>query len=162
MADRTNIIVGAASVAVDGVDAGYTKGGVTQTKPQEILDIDADQVAGVIAKEVTGEKMFIKTTLLESTLANIRMAMNEPAGNAWSGSGLALGSAAPTITEHTLTLVGKGPAGKTRTVNIFRAVSVEEIETGMFRDQASVIPVTFECLKDPANGNKFGNIIDTA
>lgn len=160
--NKDQIIVGAAQIEIDGVNAGYTTGGVTMRRANEWYDVDADQVAGVIRKEPIMERMFIQTTLLQATLDNIRTAMNDPTGNSWSGSGLSLGSAIPVAAEHVVVLRGKGGSGATRTVTMYRCISVDEVQTGMFRNTASVIPVGFECLKDPDHNDKFGTIVNSA
>jgi len=156
----TNIIVGAATVRVDGVDVGGTQGGVTFRKNTDWVDIDADQVAGVIKKIAAYERAFVQFVMLESTFANMQMAMNEPDVNL-GGSSLVFGSAAPTPQEHTVTLTGVGINGAVRTYTFYRAVSIDEVEhMAGARDQAGMVPVNLELLKDPSNGNKFGYAVD--
>ena len=162
MPDHRNIIVGAALLKVDGVDVGYTQGGVTQRYAPEFFDVSADQLAGIARKEKISEKMTVGTTMLETTLENLRKAMGHNTSHAFSGSALTIGEASPVVTEHVLTIIGKAPNGGTRTVTYYRAISVDEIEHMIgARDQASILPVSFECLKDPAYGNSFCKIIDT-
>ena len=157
--DPENIIHGAAQLLVDGVNVGYTSGGVTLRRSREFLDIEADQAAGVIAKKVTMEKMFVSTTLLEATLANMLLALN--AGTAGSGDG-DFGEAAPEANEHELTIIGKGPVGKTRTFTFYRAIISEDVETSLgSRENVNELPITFELLKDPSHATKFGSWADT-
>jgi len=157
MADSSNIIIGAASLAIDGVDVGYTQGGITMRKANELTEIDADQLAGVARKVTTFERMFISTTMLEATRENMQKIMNEPTGNL-TGSQLSFGSASPTTPEYVLTITGKAPgSATTRTYTFYRAIPVDEVEHMIgSRDTASVIPVGFELLKDDTHGNKFG------
>lgn len=152
-----NIVVGSASLTVDGVNVGLTQGGVTLRKSTEFVDVDADQLGGVARKVATFERMFLSTTLLEATLANLHKAMNEPSANLVSGSRLNLGSATPEAVEHTLVVVGKGPSGAVRTWTFYRAIIVEDVEhLAGSRESASSIPVGFELLKDTDNDNLFG------
>lgn len=161
MADQNNIIVGAASLSIDGVDVGYTQGGVSLRKSTDFVDVDADQLGGVARKVATFERMFLSTTLLEATHANMRRMLNEPSG-ALIGSQLNLGSASPAAQEHTLTVTGVAPSSGVRTYSFYRAIAVDEVEHLIgSRDAPGVIPVGFELLKDPNNGNRFGVSVTT-
>lgn len=156
---QNNIVHGAAQMIVDGTNVGYTSGGVTLRRSLEYLDVEADQAAGVIAKKVTMEKMFISTTLLESTVANMLMALN--ADSAGSGDG-SFGLPSPETNEHTLSIIGKAPSGGTRTYTFYRAVISEDVEHSVgSREAVNELPVTFELLKDPAHGTTFGSFADT-
>ena len=157
MGNKSNIIVGAAVLKVNGVDCGYTQGGVVLRYSPEYFDVEADQLGGIAKKEKIMEKMFVSTTLLEATLKNLQQAMNQPSANLISGTQLTFGEAALSSTEFALTITGKGPDGLDRTYNFYRAVSSEEVEFGAgYRDQASVIPITWELLKDEAHNSTFG------
>jgi len=161
MADQNNIIVGAATLAIDGVDIGYTQGGVTFRKSTEYVDVDADQLGGVARKVPTFERFFVSTTLLEATRANMQKILNEPASNL-GGSTLAFGEGTITSSEHVLTVVGKAPNSGTRTYTFYRAISVDDVEHVIgARDAPGMIPAGFELLKDPANKNRTGHFVDT-
>ena len=157
MADTDNIIVGSASLSIDGVDVGYTQGGVTLRKSNEFVDIDADQLGGVARKVNTFERMFLSTTLLEVTRENMQKIMNEPSAHL-TGSQLNFGSASPTTTEYELTVTGEAPGtSTTRTYTFYRAIPVDEVEHMIgSRDTASVLPVGFELLKDDEHDDQFG------
>lgn len=165
MPNQNNIIVGPASLSIDNVDVGYTQGGVSLRKSNEFVDVDADQLAGVARKVQTFERMFLTTTMIEMTLLNMRNVMNEPSSNSHSGSQLDFGHSDPVAQEYELTVVGDAPtpAGMTvRTYTFYRAISVDEVETLIgSRDSASILPVGFELLKDPAKNSKFGNFVDS-
>ena len=161
MGDQNNIIVGPASLSIDSVDVGFTQGGVSLRKANEFVDVDADQLGGVARKVQTFERMFLSTTVLEATATNIKNLMNEPAANL-IGSQLDFGSGDPAAQEYELRVTGDGPSAGTRTYTFYRAISVDEVEHLIgSRDAPSVIPVGFELLKDPAQGNKFGYFVDT-
>lgn len=165
--NQLNIIVGAATLKIDGIDVGFTQGGVIVRFADDYLDVEADQLAGVARKEKTFQRVFVTTTLLEATLINLRKAIGEPSSQLFNGGGpgtsLAFGQASPVVTEHTLTITGKSSAGATQRVYSFtRCISIGEVEhLAGARDAASVIPIEFEVLKDPAAGNTFGFASDT-
>lgn len=160
---KENIVVGSATLSVAGVGVGGTQGGVTLSLEKEMLDIPCDQQAGILSKHIVMERCYIATTMLEQTLNNLKLAMNEPAANLISGSQLDFGSASPTVTESVLTIVGKGPNGKTRTWTFYRATPADNVETSVGqRDAAGLVPVRFECLKDNTKNDKFGYVVETA
>lgn len=161
--DRVNIIHGSATIAVGGVDMGWTQGGVTVRKANTYLDVEADQVAGVIVKKRTSERMFCGTTLIESTLANILVAMSEATSQTAGSGDMVFGSSAPTTIEYTLVLVGKAShaSNTERTYTFYRAVLADDVEHMVgARDAIGTFPVSFELLKDPDNGYNFGYFTD--
>jgi len=162
MGTSTNIIFGAAAVSVDGVDVGYTQGGVMLSKEIDVLDTEADQNIGIVVKNIMMEKMFLATTMLEGTLANILIALSEPASNTAGSGDLEYGDEAPSLTEHILTIVGKAPSSGTRTYVFYRAVLAEagEFPIGS-REAVLTLPVRFELLKDSDHDNKFGYHTDS-
>jgi hypothetical protein len=161
MGNQNNIIVGPASLSIGGIDVGFTQGGISLRKQTEFVDVDADQLGGVARKVATFERMFLTTTLLEVTRSNMQQLMNEPASNL-DGTSLAFGTGDPAATEYSLTVTGDAPSSGTRTYTFYRAVAVDEIEHLIgSRDNPSVLPVGFELLKDPSNGDRFGAYIDT-
>ncbi len=161
--EKDDIIIGAAELSIDGINVGYTTGGINVRHANDFLDVEADQRAGVVKKEITMQRMFVTTTLSEATLANLQKAMAEPAAQLFSGTSLSFGEANPTVTEHVLKVVGEGPKDKTtRTYTFRRCISVDEVDhVAGARDAASLIPVAFECLKDENFGNTFGTVVDT-
>jgi len=162
MGNQLNIIVGAATLKIDNVDVGFTQGGVSFRKSNEFLDVETDQLAGVARKEITMQRAFVSTTLAEATLANLQKAMAEPSAQLFSGSALSFGQGSPTVTEHVLTVTGKGPDGATRTYTFTRCIAVDEVDHMIgARDAASLIPIGFEVLKDPAYANTFGVLNET-
>lgn len=78
MGTADNIIVGAASIYLDGVDIGFTKGGATVRYEQEQFEVAADQVVGIVRKARSLERMFVSTTMLEPTLERLRQAFMLP------------------------------------------------------------------------------------
>lgn len=158
--NANNILVGAAQLLVDGTDVGFTQGGVQLRGQKDFFDVDADQLGGVAKKVQTFERMFLTTTLLEATMANMKVAFNQPSSNQSAGSGLSFGQLTFENTEHTITAIGKAPNAKVRTYTFSRAVVTDEV-THMIgaRDQAGVLAFGCELLKDSTTG-KFGSYAD--
>ena len=154
----SNIIIGAASVLINDVDIGFTKGGSSVRYEPSFTDIEADQVQGVVKKFRNMEKMYVKTTLLEQTLSNLRLSFMQPEEHL-SGSRLLLGYGNPCyVEENKIVLVGKSPGCGLRTFTLNRCVSVGEKEYNMNRDEETAFEIEFECLKG-ADG-LFGQIVD--
>lgn len=160
MADQNNILVGSASLKINGTDVGFTQGGISLRKTKEFVDVDADQMAGVARKVCTFERMFLSTVLLEATRLNMLRVMNEPTAN-MSGSQLTFGASTPVSQEYQLTVTGNAPNSGTRTYTFWRAISVDDVDHLIgSRDAASTVPVGFELLKDPTHANSFGFFVD--
>jgi len=159
MASSDNILIGAAQISLDGVDLGYTKGGTMLRYEPTFVEVEADQAVGVVKRGRANERFYIVTTLLEITLENLRIAFMLPSASL-SGSTLTLGyNNSCWVDEHALVLVGEAPSCATRTVTITKAITFNNKEYNMQRDEESGIEVEFECLKD-SNG-EFGTIVDT-
>ncbi len=153
-----NILHGACQVVLNGTNVGFTKDGVKLRQSSTFLDIDADQASGTIRKDITAEKMMVVFDMLEAIPENIIIALR----GASAGSGdVAFGTAAPQTVEYTLSLVGPGPAGKTRTYTFYRAVKVDDTEHIVgSRGAIGNLPVVFELLKDPDVAYSFGYFTD--
>ena len=158
MANANNIIIGAASVSVGGTDIGFTQGGTIWRHESTFIDVEADQAVGTVRKGRSLEKMFVVTNMLEVTLANLRMAMMQPAGNL-SGSTLTLGYNNSCWTDELqIILTGPGPNCGTRTATFVRCVAMGNREYNMQRENATVLEVEFEVMKQ--NDGTFGTIVD--
>lgn len=157
--NSNNIIVGSATVAVNGADVGYTIGGTTVRYEPEVREVFADQAVGVVRKARTSERMYVTTTLLEITLSQLRMAFMLP-HTQLVVSTLTLGyNNSCYVEEMELTLVGSGPGCGARTFAFSRVTTLNSKEYNMTREEETAFEVEFECLKDPS-GN-FGTIIDS-
>jgi len=119
-----NIIIGAATISIDGSDVGFTKGGVTVRYEPEFLDIFGDQAVGAVRKARINERLYVATTLLEVTLERIRNAFMQPADQL-VGSTLTLGyNNACWTDEVALVLVGVSPGCGTRTFTFSKCVAM--------------------------------------
>lgn len=157
--DATNILIGAASVSLNGVDVGFTKGGTTVRYEPEFIDVMADQAVGVVRKARSLERLYVTTTVLEVTLNRIRQAFMQPAANL-VGDVLTLGyNGSCWVDEIVVVLVGPSPGCGTRTFTFSKCVAFGTREYSMKREEETAFQLEFEVLKD-ANG-EFGTVEDT-
>jgi len=152
MGNTANVVVGPAVITVDSVDIGFTKDGISVRSEREYLDVACDQLVGLIKKSKTMEKMLVKTTLLEASLANLYMSWDLPLGSLGAGWG-------NVVNEHTVGVVGPGPAGATLTFAFDRAVSIGNSEVMWSREAEVALEVEFECLKNSVG--QFGTLVST-
>ena len=158
--DANNILIGAATLSVGGVDIGFTKGGVSIRHEQEFLKVMADQAVGVVRQARTMERMYVKTTMLEVTLSNLRKAFMYPSANL-VGSTLTLGyNNACWVDAIQLIIVGVSPSCGTRTVTFPSAVKFNTTEYNMKRDEETAIEIEFEINKQ-GGSLIFGTMIDS-
>lgn len=149
MGDTANIIVGPATISVEGTDLGFTKDGIKLRMERETVDVAADQVKGLVKKVKSLEKFMVSTTLLETTLENIAIAWDQIGPGSFGGN---------ETQEVAVVVVGPAPGGATRTFTMTRAVSVGESEVTYSREEESALTVEFECLKN--NDGTFGTIVE--
>lgn len=149
MGSSSNVVQGSATLSINSVDVGFTKDGVRTRAEREYLDVAADQQVGLVKKPKTMERMFVETTLLEATLANLY--------RAWDMDINTLGSTAEN--EVALEIVGKAPLNGTRTISLDRAVSIGAAELNYSREEEAALEVQFECLKN--NAGLFGTLADS-
>ena len=151
MASTNNVIVGPATLSVDGSDVGFTQDGVAVRNEREYVDVVADQIVGKIKKAKSLEAMFVKTTLLEATTENLYIAWDLPDGSLGAGFGnLSI--------EREIVVVGPAPVGLTRTYTFYRAVSIGNSEVMYSREAPVAVELEFEVLKNSLG--KFGTMID--
>lgn len=159
MGTASNIIIGAANISIEGSDVGYTKGGVQVRYEPEFIDVMADQAVGVVRKARSLERMYVKTTLLEVTLAQVRRAFMQPHANL-SGNSLTLGyNNACWVEELAIVLVGVSPGCGTRTWTFGRCVTFGSREYNMKREEETAFEVEFEIMKD--SQGHFGTVVDS-
>jgi hypothetical protein len=154
----TDILIGSATVQLNGADIGYTRGGVMWRIDSEHVDIDADQAVGIVRVARAMERAYVEFSMIELTLENMRIAMMLPTANL-VGSVLTLGYNSPCwVDEIEVILTGPGPSCGDRVATFPRCVAKGQREYSMKRDAAAEFKVTFEALKD-TDGN-FGTIED--
>lgn len=158
MPNADNVIIGAATIAIDGSDIGYTMGGTEFRYEPTYIKVEADQAQGVVKIGRQSESAFLTVRMLEITLTRLRQAFNQPSGNL-TGSTLLIGyNNACTINEHSIVLTGVGPDCEPRTWTLFRAVSIGNVTYSMSREEATVFEVEFELLKNESG--IFGFVAD--
>jgi len=151
-----NITLGSAVISLDSTDVGYTEGGVQVRHNSEFIDVIADQASGVVKKFRSLERMYIKFTMLEVTLENMKIAMMQPDGNL-VGSVLTLGyNDACWVREHAVTIVGKGDNCATRTWQFDRAIITGERTLDMKHDGLTMLELEMEIMKDDTGA--FGSV----
>jgi len=155
-----NIIIGAATLKLDGVDVGAISGGLSITKSTDVYNVEVDNVRAAVKYVPVKENFSIKTNLAEATLNNIRLVWNIPSNKLTTGVlqlGLSTG-----LVEHTLEVTGIAPNGLTRVYRAFRAISVRPSEHAYLRTKETLIPVEFDILPDltQAIGTELGTITD--
>ena len=151
-----NVLVGVCSVKFDDVDLGWTSDGVTMTVTSELFDVKVEEVIGVLDRVVTDQSVAVALNMAEGTLTNMSTAI----------PGSVLDSVANTLTvgggalqSGTLTLVGKNPAGKNRTIDFHKVNPTGEVGVPYKKAEISIVPVTFSALVNPADG-KFLTVTD--
>ena len=166
--NAANVVVGPASLTYqraggEAVDVGFTQGGILLRVPREYLDVEADQVVGIIKKSKTKEQMFVKTKLLESSFEHMSIAWDQASPS--SPTAGTLGSASAAVQELRLVIVGPGPSGKTRTFTLSRCISIAEAEYSYARDAEAGQEVEFEAIKEDGTGGttlgRFGTATDS-
>lgn len=160
MANENNLVLGAATISLDGVDVGHTMGGATVRYDSTLVEMESDQSNGVVRLARSGEKMFVTFTLQEMTLANLRRAFMLPAASL-VGSTLTLGyNGTCWMDEPEIVLVGPSPSCGTRTITLDRcSPTAKSKEYKMMRTEQSVMELEYMALKN-SSGN-FGTIVDT-
>jgi hypothetical protein len=167
MANVQNVIYGPAKTfQVDGVDLGFTAGGVELNHEVTSKDIEADQVVGRVKTMKTKDGYTIKTSLLESTLANLQIVWGLTAAPATDGSGnnvLYVG-VERTFKNHSLYFVGQGPNGFERQITVHIAQSVAASKLDLKKDAEEMYAVQFNLLPDFTQppGQEYMKILDSA
>lgn len=158
--NANNIVLGPATMSVGGVDVGFTRGGIECRLPRTYKDVIADQALGTIIKKKTDEKFFIKTALLEATIANLYAAWDQAIADVTE-----FGADTVDVQQVAIVIVGPGPNNKTRTLSCPKCVSIGEGPIKWSREEETAMEVEFEALKsDGSNGTPklgaFGTVVD--
>jgi hypothetical protein len=161
-----NIVVGAATLKIDGVDVGAITGGLSIAKSTDVYNVEVDNVRAAVKQIPIKENFSVKTTLSELTLTNIRIVWNIPAsllaGPTGNNNGVLQIGLSTGVVEHTLEVTGVAPNGLTRVYRTYRAISVRAAEHSYLRTKETLLPVEFDILPDltKAAGQELGTITD--
>ena len=153
-----NVVVGKGTIEIDGIDCGHLSEPVTMRLARDYYDVEGQHRVGLIKKVKTKEAMFIASACQEPTLSMIRNLWDQGTG-ANSGTSQKIGQ--DDEFEHVVIITGPAPgaARTTRTVTMYRAVSINEGAMAFDKAGESQIPLEFECLKDTSNVNADGEPI---
>lgn len=166
MADSdANVVVGKGTIEIDGIDCGHLAEPVTVRLVRDYYDVEGQHRVGLIKKVKTKEALFIASSCQEPTLTMIRALWDQGTGLN-SGTSQKIGQ--DDEFEHTIIIVGPAPGANktTRTVTMYRAISINEGAMPFDKGGESLIPLEFECLKSIDNLNDdgepiFGLVVDT-
>jgi hypothetical protein len=161
-----NIVIGAATLKVDGVDVGAVTGGVSIAKSTDVYNIEVDNVKAAVKNVPVKENFSIKTTLAEATLENLRLIWNIPATKLTSPGGdvaklMQIGMSTGVI-EHTVEVTGVAPDGRLRVYRAYRAIAIRPSEHAYNRGKETLFPIELDVLPDltKAAGEELGTITD--
>lgn len=151
--NKNAVLVGAATLFLDGANVGYTTGGMQIEHAGDFYDVEADQSANPIKTFRVKETFKIKTNLLESTLENIKAAWGfdndidaSTPGYRKIGFG---GSGVVAPIEHELDVYGNAPGtNRQRRIHFFKVVAVEFGVMTIEKNKEQSIPVTFQAYVD--------------
>lgn len=167
MSNIANVRIGDCDVFFNAVHLGHTKGGVEFTFEREFEDLTVDKYGNMpIDMALTGQNLMIKAFLAEIT--NDVMNVAVPEGNYALGSSddkLGLGRDAGYLLRQDAKPLRLHPRSKaandfSEDVNIWLAVSTENIELGYKIDEQRIIETTFRALVDETqpDGSRLGQI----
>jgi len=159
-----NIIIGVGEVSINGTGIGYTGGGVSVTKNEEKIEKEVDQSFSPVGIHKIKETYEVKTTLLEATLANLKIVWDQSNSVTEASPTRTLSWGINTsVTEFTLIFKGKSPEGYDRTYSVRKAVVWEVGEIMHIKNDMTAYPVTFRILPDTTvgAGKEYGSIVDT-
>lgn len=157
----------------DFVNVGYTTDGLDVSFEPDFGEVSVDQVLDVAKLYKQGMKVSMKTSLAESTLENLLIALAYDSGHI-SGSkststgrilDLGAGDIGECPVERGIVTVGPGTgdcvvSDKVERVYIaYRALSIESVTVASKRDEVTKFEVNFRLLPEDTTGS-YGKIID--
>ena len=159
MADvQANILVGSATISVGPyVSAGgagtlsdlgaILAGGITFSRKTSYHDVISDHHLGILSRVKTADAWEVKVTCMESSLANLLIAFDQPNASL-SGSTLRHNTNAQTNYKQ-VQIVGLGPTGAfIRTITVWRCAVVECGDIPFKKDGEQLLPLTFGVCQD--------------
>lgn len=160
-------VAGPQLITYKGIVLGHTLDGVTFTYEREFTDVMVDQYGNTaIDKVLTGQNLQLTFQLAEDDYKSWQAAI--PETNAIDGSvgdrvDLGADAGFSMRTESGLLVVHPNrldPTDKTEDINVYKAVSTENIEVVLKNDEQKVIEVTMTALVDESynSGRRLGHI----
>lgn len=165
--DITKVKMGVCSATFKSVALGHTKGGVVVTYVPEFHEITVDQYGNTPAgARLLGERLTAKVPLVESTLANLNVAI--PTGTI-DGTKMTIGSDAGVDMSALAGLLVLHPIANevsdlTEDVVLYKAFGSSQVEIGFTNDGEKIFEVEFLALIDESkeSGNRLGLIGNSA
>jgi hypothetical protein len=163
-----NLFISAKNVALESLSAaarepyhvGATVDGVEIAYEPDYTDIVVDQLKDAAIIFQNGFRVTVRTQLAEATLANLKMAWGMP-DSALTSNKLSIGVPPDEPTERKLLVIGRNPQDFERRYFARRAVAVDTSSHMLRRAEATLFPVAFRLLGDPAyTGSEYGYIED--
>jgi hypothetical protein len=167
--NKSNVLVGYATIAIDDSILGWTSGGVQLEHSADFYNVEVDQEPDPVKTFRIKESYKIKTNLSENTLENLKIAWGiDSTIDTTTTAGyrrLAFGGSSTTEpVEHTLDIYGNAPGtpARSRRLHFFRVVAVEYGTMTIEKNKEQVIPVTFEAYADSSQvaGKRIGYFED--
>lgn len=163
--DTKNVKLGVCKVLFNGVDLGYTKGGVEVTVKSETHKVMIDQFGkSPINEYVMGREVTVKCPLAETTLENLVAIMPgatlttdavdplKKVVNVTNGVGTNLLDIAKALTLHP---VGKADGDKSEDFTVFKAATAGALNFAYKLEDERIFNCEFSGYPDVANGNKL-------
>jgi hypothetical protein len=142
---------------------GATMDGVEVAYEPDYTDINVDQLKDAAIIYQNGFRLSVRTNLAEATLENLQRAWGFADAQLVAGPPKKLNIPVPPDepTERKLVLIGKNPADLERKYFARRAIAADTSSHSLRRADATVFPVSFRLLGDPAySGSEYGYIED--
>lgn len=167
MSQIANVRIGDCDVFFGGVALGHTKGGVEFTFEREFEDLTVDKYGSMpVDMALTGQNLMIKAFLAEITNDVMNVAI--PEGKYALGATddkLGLGTDSGYLLRQDAKVLRLHPRSRavsdlSEDVNIWLAVSTENVELGYKIDEQRIIETTFRALVDETkpDGSRLGQI----
>lgn len=143
----SEVIIGAGTLSIkypvggSYVDVGFTDDGVVFEYTAETSDYRAEETTFPIGRVINTEDGKFTLTLAQASLDNLNKAM---AGGSLAGSVLSLGTGA--IKQMSVKLVGKNPAGFSRTIEMALCTASGAMAMPMRKASPSKVPITLVAL----------------
>lgn len=162
-------IVGGVVTVPGWTPLGYTDAGIKLAYNPTYKDVTVDEEMSPIDDLMTAEQLVISCSLAEVTLYNLARVISTAtapvavaAGPAAAGTlTFQLGGQQNTV-KYAYLLIGNGPQGFPRMVNVYRAVATSKPDATYKRGEKIMIPVEFTSLAYANNpvGNRLYQVVD--
>lgn len=130
--------------------AGPTDGGLTVSVEQKFFELRVDQNVDIVGRRLTERDVQVSTSLLEGTLTNLAIALNDSTASSGAGftkQSMTLGQSSFVPTERAIIVDGPAPGtNKNRRFIARRVVSIDKVESAYQKDGMWMIPVTWGAM----------------